>query len=321
MGVFISWLHRGIPPPSIPKTKILSQYQVLLTSKTPFHFCTTAPVDILHYIPTAEPDTNKANMQTYRIVPRTAPRACKSACNPAASRNMFTTPFFPGHYNPVAELAPLFRAFDSAVAELTPNAERAARHQRRSFNPRFDVREVGSNYELQGELPGIDQKDLEIEFVDDKTLVIRGKSERQFENTNTQHYVDQTTAAPAVEGAKDNIDAASEKSASYHKASVEDEDGFVDAGAETETPDVAKGKAPEATSEAADPETSVPEAKTSEPQFKYWVSERSVGEFERRFAFPGKVDQEAVKASLRNGILSVVVPKIVEQSARRIEIQ
>ena len=261
-------------------------------------------------------------MQTYRIVPRTTPRACKAACNPAASRNMFTTPFFPGHYNPVAELAPLFRAFDSAVAELSPNAERVARHQRRSFTPRFDVREVGSNYELQGELPGIDQKDLEIEFVDDKTLVIRGKSVREFENTNTQRNTDQTTAAPAIEGANDNADAASEKSASYQKASVEDEDGFVDAGAETEKSDVAKGKAPEnAAAEAADPETSVPETKKSEPQFKYWVSERSVGEFERRFSFPGRVDQEAVKASLRNGILSVVVPKIVEQSARRIEIQ
>ena len=179
------------------------------------------------------------------------------------------------------------------------------------------MREVGTNYELQGELPGIDQKDLEIEFVDERTLVIRGKSTREYEDSNQN--VDQTTttatAAPAVEETKAATDdAASEKSASYHKASVEDED-YVDAGAES---DVAKGKQ----AEVADPETSVPapETKQSEPEFKYWVSERSVGEFERRFAFPGRVDQEAVKASLRNGILSVVVPKIVEQGARRIEI-
>ncbi len=235
---------------------------------------------------------------------------------------MFTTPFFPGNYNPIAELGPLFRVLDSAVAELDPGSERAARHQRRSFTPRFDVREVGSNYELQGELPGIEQKDLEIEFVDDKTLVIRGKSVREHEASN----VDQTAAAdatPAVEGAKDNTatsDNASEKSASYHKASVEDEDDFVDAAAETEKSDIAKGKTAE-NATAPDPETSVSEKKSSEPEFKYWVSERSVGEFERRFAFPGRVDQEAVKASLRNGILSVVVPKIVEQGARKIEIQ
>lgn len=267
-------------------------------------------------------------MQAYRIVPRTAPRACKAACNPAASRNLFSTPFFPGQFNPVAELGPLFRVLDSAVAEFAPNSERAARHQRRSFAPRFDVREVGSNYELQGELPGINQKDLEIEFVDDKTLVIRGKSVREYGNTNASENVDQTTAAPAVEESKDNTssvaakkDGASEESASYHKASIEDadEDDFVDAGAEAEKSEVAKAKAPEA--DAADPETSVPENKKSEAQFKYWVSERSVGEFERRFLFPGRVDQEAVKASLSNGILSVVVPKIMEQGAKRIEIQ
>ena len=263
-------------------------------------------------------------MQTYRIVPRTAPRACRAACAPA-SRNMFTSPFFPGQYNPVAELAPLFRVLDTAVAELAPNAERASRHQRRSFTPRFDVREVGSNYELQGELPGIEQKDLEIEFVDDKTLVIRGKSAREYEDTNNTGNVGQAAATPAVEEAKDNTnatsneDASSEKSVNYQKASVEDEDGFVDAGAEAEKSEVVKGKAPEA--EAADPDTSVPETKKSEPGFKYWVSERSVGEFERRFGFPGRVDQEAVKASLKDGILSVVVPKIVEQATRRVQIQ
>ena len=269
---------------------------------------------------------------------------------------MFTTPFYPpvlGHFNPVAEqLAPLFRVLDTAVTELAgaagPNdrAERAARHHQRqtaSFTPRFDVREVGSSYELQGELPGIEQKDLAIEFVDDKTLVIRGRSVREYENENSNVDGGVAAAAAAVAGKGNTVaataddDAASEKSANYHKASVEDEDDFVDAGAEataeksSSSPssavaaaEAAKGKAAEeTTAEAAtDPDTSVPpETKASEPQFKYWVSERSIGEFERRFAFPGRVDQEAVKASLRNGILSIVVPKIVEQGARRIQIQ
>ena len=56
------------------------------------------------------------------------------------------------------------------------------------------------------------------------------------------------------------------------------------------------------------------------PKYRYWVSERSVGEFHRSFTFPGKVDQEAVKASLKNGILSVVVPKSTVKEARKIEI-
>jgi hypothetical protein len=46
----------------------------------------------------------------------------------------------------------------------------------------------------------------------------------------------------------------------------------------------------------------------------YWVMERPVGEFHRSFTFPSKVDQDGVKASLRNGILSVLVPKAKAQA-------
>lgn len=53
---------------------------------------------------------------------------------------------------------------------------------------------------------------------------------------------------------------------------------------------------------------------------KFWVSERSVGEFSRSFSFPGQVDVDRVKASLENGILKVVVPKLEKQSGRRIEV-
>ena len=35
----------------------------------------------------------------------------------------------------------------------------------------------------------------------------------------------------------------------------------------------------------------------------YWMSERSVGEFARGFAFPDPADEANVKASLKNGIL------------------
>ena len=106
----------------------------------------------------------------------------------------------------------------------------------------------------------------------------------------------------------------SEKSANYHKASIEDE--YVDAGAES----AGEGaKTPASTS--AIPQVEVASKNDTEPSFKYWVNERSVGEFERIFTFPGRVDQEAVKASLKNGILSVVVPKVVATEARRINIE
>jgi len=55
---------------------------------------------------------------------------------------------------------------------------------------------------------------------------------------------------------------------------------------------------------------------------RYWVQERMVGEFQRSFSFPHNIDQEAVKASLKNGILSVVVPKRnISDAKRKIQIE
>ena len=54
---------------------------------------------------------------------------------------------------------------------------------------------------------------------------------------------------------------------------------------------------------------------------KYWVSERSVGEFHRAFSFPSRVNQDEVKASLKNGILNVVVPKAPSYKAKRIDVE
>ena len=56
-------------------------------------------------------------------------------------------------------------------------------------------------------------------------------------------------------------------------------------------------------------------------KYKYWVSERSVGEFHRSFSFPGRVDTDGVKASLKNGILHVMVPKSVHKESKRIQIE
>ncbi|CAI7574402.1 unnamed protein product [Penicillium crustosum] len=41
----------------------------------------------------------------------------------------------------------------------------------------------------------------------------------------------------------------------------------------------------------------------------WWVSERSVGDFRRTFNFPSAVNQEKVHASLKDGVLSMTVPK------------
>ncbi|KAH0606408.1 uncharacterized protein H6S33_004069 [Morchella sextelata] len=55
-------------------------------------------------------------------------------------------------------------------------------------------------------------------------------------------------------------------------------------------------------------------------QLRYWVSERTVGEFQRSFSFPGGVDIDNVKASLENGLLKIVVPKKEVVKGRKVAI-
>jgi len=53
---------------------------------------------------------------------------------------------------------------------------------------------------------------------------------------------------------------------------------------------------------------------------KYWLTERSVGEFSRNFSFPSPVDQDAISAKFKDGILNIVVPKSKKHENRRIHI-
>ena len=118
----------------------------------------------------------------------------------------------------------------------------------KSFSPRFDVRESNTSYHLDGELPGTQQSNIDIEFTEPQTLTIKGHTEREYS---------------------------------------------------TSTP-------PESTSTPED--NNADEQQTDD--YKYHAVERSVGQFRRVFSFPMLVDQDNVKASLHNGILTVVAPKV-----------
>ncbi|KAJ6144058.1 hypothetical protein N7471_003511 [Penicillium samsonianum] len=94
---------------------------------------------------------------------------------------------FPGS----GDFASLFRLLDEY------DDHRSARNQPavRSFSPRFDIRESEEAYHFDGELPGIDQKDTDIEFSDPQTLVVKGRTERQYHSSEPP--------AEAKEGTKD----------------------------------------------------------------------------------------------------------------------
>lgn len=189
---------------------------------------------------------------------------------------------------PSNEIAPIFRLLDdySNLGQLSTNSSI------RAFQPKFDVREHKDTYELQGELPGLEQKDVQIEFADPHTLVIKGHTEREYSSDGA------TEARGRITG--DVTDAGKS-----HKATVEDE------GAEE-----GKQNGSQAVEKSGEKGVQRQQARP-----KYWVSERSVGEFHRAFTFPSRVDQDNVKASLKNGILSVVIPKAPSYQAKRINVE
>ncbi|EXJ71441.1 uncharacterized protein A1O5_05249 [Cladophialophora psammophila CBS 110553] len=180
-------------------------------------------------------------------------------------------PRLPSTFGPYrSDLGPFFNLFNDTFSELQKLSDTASR----TFAPKFDVKEAKDSYILEGELPGIDQKDVVIEFADDQTLTVKGRTESFREE-------DAKPGAANGEGKKEEAAAGSKEVAT------------------TGPKEVAK----------------------AEPQHTYWVSERSVGEFARSFSFPNPVDHENVKASMKNGILNIVVPKMQKaKTSKRIEI-
>ncbi|KAK0730573.1 HSP20-like chaperone [Lasiosphaeris hirsuta] len=195
----------------------------------------------------------------------------------------------------------LFRLLDdfdsySRAAQNQPGGG----HQRRqpaapSFTPKFDVRETEDAYELHGELPGINREHVNIEFTDSHSIIIRGRIERSYTSGTPPATL---TSGTAIGG---SITEKGEEDVS-HKARVENEEV-----------EQAKEKATELAKTGGRQNEKTPAA-------KYWVSERSVGEFSRTFNFPARVDQDAIVAHLNNGILHIKVPKSKKNETRRIAI-
>jgi len=219
------------------------------------------------------------------------------------------------------ELSPLFRMVDDYAAlarhfdgnfPFGPAGSNAL-SQLRSFQPKFDVSETAEGYTLHGELPGIDSKDVQIEWSDGNTLTISGRTEHRSETGPETEAKE--TAEPTAAGALEAETA--ETGSSYEKPSVEDEAGpstTAEASEQTDQTEQATS------SEVAKTNTTQDVAKESASP-KYWVSERSVGQFHRSFSFPTRVDQDNVKASLNNGILEVSIPKAAKPQNKKIEIQ
>jgi len=231
-------------------------------------------------------------------------KVSKLRLQPTTRKMSLFRPFF-NTPSPSSDLSSLLNLLDQPIHHPQSLRRRLAESQDAvgAFTPRFDIKETKSAYELHGELPGIEQKNVDIEWGEGNTLTVHGRTEY----TRTEG----TPPKTEEEGWETTEVSDTEKHDHYHKATVED---AAEPGESSAKPKEAEEKrevvkAPQAGEVA------------KERKAKYWVTERSVGEFHRSFSFPVPVDHDNVKATLKNGILSVTVPKLEKPKVRRINIE
>ena len=150
----------------------------------------------------------------------------------------------------------------------------------RSFTPKFDVKETQDAYELHGELPGVEQKDVNIEWSDSNTLTVSGRHE----------HVREEGQRPQPQGFIENGEKGEQKKIENENGKRKEHQPSVEDANETTSNNQVTKQQPSSSQEVSNNQPSF--------QNRYWVSERSVGEFHRSFAFPARVEQDAVKASL-----------------------
>ncbi|KAI8624670.1 HSP20-like chaperone [Xylariaceae sp. FL1651] len=242
-------------------------------------------------------------------------------------------PFYTVNNNSLGNFGSLVRFIDDWDKHFSQEDSRSGQSQPRNarrsvqtFTPRFDVKETENTYELHGELPGVDKKNVHIEFSDPQTIVVRGHVER----THTAG----TPPAGFLENKPEE-----QMSGAISNAPAEDDTVLVDSEAhetgsnksfqptvEDDTEGANKNSTAQPTPATTVAETAKPGAPTgktetaTQQKSKYWVYERSVGNFQRSFTFSSRVDHEGVSASLNNGILTVIVPKAKKHESRRIAI-
>ncbi|KAM7191995.1 HSP20-like chaperone [Rhypophila sp. PSN 637] len=214
-----------------------------------------------------------------------------------------SSPFFSSStYDP--SFHPLFRLlsdFDSYSRESKASQDSSSLPKHRTprlVTPKFDLHETKETYELHGELPGFDRDNVHIEFTDHQTILISGQVERNYSSSTAPGNLIQ-------DGKKTEAITETGEDHKPHKASVEDEESAAAKENGAENNNVVKHKG---------------QKKTSEPTEKVWVSERSFGQFQRQFTFASPINQDAVKASLKDGILNVSIPKAQPKGGRRIAI-
>ncbi|KAJ4294416.1 hypothetical protein N0V90_008106 [Kalmusia sp. IMI 367209] len=291
----------------------------------------------------------------FLLTPRFAPAYTAQQCNPwgctsrpQQSYRRIVRPSFPS-------FAPFLSEIDELISALDHEARREAQRQRqqrkRIVRAHFNVHENNEGYQVDAEIPGFEQEHIEIDVTDDNTLKLSGNTERRAEQPQSAEAMAEphTTEPEAHNEAMDGVTlnepeeatasgaatpthSDTESNRSY-QATVEDD--FEDLGVETsstvsaksETPKEHKGKekvvegSATTNTEAAvlqQPQPGAPTQQQKQSEADEW---RFHGSFERTFRFPERIDAANVRASLRNGLLSITIPKAKAPGVKRILIQ
>ena len=225
---------------------------------------------------------------TSRRLPVTFTKVLRANRPNISSNHLRTMSLYPRFTN---DFGTLFRMLDDYASQAN-QGEFSSSSAVRTFSPKFDVREGKDSYELYGELPGVSQDQINIEFTQPQTIHISGRIENRHSASS-----------------KDGEQA---KESGYHKPTIED----VPDGDEGGKKDQQNETAIQRTDQGRDVAH-----RRGESGARWWVTERAIGEFSRTFSFPTRVDQDNVSANLKDGILKLHVPKAKKQESRRITIQ
>ncbi|KAL1845082.1 hypothetical protein VTK73DRAFT_1160 [Phialemonium thermophilum] len=158
--------------------------------------------------------------------------------------------------------------------------------------PHFDLAETESAYTIYGALPGLGSGDVTVEVSDDhSTVVVSGELRRTVAEGPGAHLEDIGVV--------------------HRQASAEGSKSQDDAAPSSDDPGAAAGSSTGGEGAPTQPGTATGSAKDQDASAVHWhVLERRVGPFQRAFQFPAnQVDTNGVKASMRNGVLVLVVPK------------
>ncbi|KAM5361181.1 hypothetical protein ACJZ2D_013263 [Fusarium nematophilum] len=164
-----------------------------------------------------------------------------------------------------------------------------SRNPEASFSPLLRLLDDFDNYSRQGHSgrrTGLPHWQPKFD-----TIVVGGRTERNYSSgTPPARLIEDTTVRGAItEGG--------EEQKTTYKETTEDKEASAKPAKQTE---VFKKKPAE--------------------NANYWLTERSIGEFSRSFSFPSYVDQDAVSANFKDGVLNITVLKAKKHESRRVHV-